>query len=77
MESLKKGATKEDLEKSQASVSMAQASYDNAKASLGRSQTLYQSGAEAQSDLDQAKLDFANAEAKLKQAQADGILLMP
>ncbi len=70
LELLKNGATKEDIEQSEANVSMAQAAYNLAKTTLERNQELYQAGALSLSELDQVKVDFANADAKLKQAQA-------
>ncbi|MCL4441254.1 MAG: efflux RND transporter periplasmic adaptor subunit [Firmicutes bacterium] len=66
----KNGATQEELEESEAKVSMAQTSYNLAKNTLERNQTLYQAGAISQSELDQLKADFDNAEASLKQARA-------
>jgi HlyD family secretion protein len=66
----KNGATQEELEESEAKVSMAQASYDQARASLDRYEALYQAGALALADLEQEKTNFANDEAGLKQAKA-------
>ncbi len=70
LELLKNGSTQEELEQAEAKVSMAQVSYNLAKATLERNQTLYQAGALSQSELDQVKADFDNAEASLKQAKA-------
>lgn len=64
------GATQEELEEAEAKVSMAQVSYNLAKATMERNQTLYQAGALSQSELEQVKADFDNAEASLKQARA-------
>lgn len=66
----KSGATQEELEESEAKVSMAQVSYDQAKTNLDRYQALYQAGALSRSDLEQKEADFTSAEASLKQAQA-------
>ena len=64
------GATQEELEESEAKVSMAQTSYNLAQNTLERNQTLFQAGAISHSEIDQFKADFDNAEASLKQAKA-------
>ncbi len=66
---LVKGAREEELAQSEASVQMAQASYDQVKSTFERNQMLYQAGAISQADFENAQVDYANADGKLKQAQ--------
>lgn len=66
---LQKGATVEDLDKAEADVQMAQASYDLAKFKLEQYEQLYQGGAVSQSDFDNINLEYVNAEGKLRQSE--------
>jgi len=69
MELLQNGSTQEELRQSEASVKMAQAAYDQAKSDLERYQQLAEAGAVAQTDLETAKISYANAEGNLIKAQ--------
>lgn len=66
---LVKGAREEDIAQSEVNVQMAQASYDQLKATFDRNQMLYQAEAISQTDFEKIQLDYINAEGKLKQAQ--------
>ena len=69
LELLQNGPRQEDIRQAEANVTMAQGSYDLAKSSLERSQSLFQDGAISRADFDKVNLDFVNAEGKLKQAE--------
>ncbi|MFA4886313.1 MAG: efflux RND transporter periplasmic adaptor subunit, partial [Desulfotomaculaceae bacterium] len=66
---LVKGAREEDIAQSEISVQIAQASYEQIKATFDRNQTLYQAGAISQADFESARFNYLNAEGKLQQAQ--------
>lgn len=69
LELLKNGATQEEIAQSEASVRIAESNYKLAKSSLERNQVLFQAGAIAQLEFDQANDNYVNAEAKLTQAK--------
>lgn len=69
MEMLQTGSTQEELRQSEASVKMAQAAYDQAKSNQERYQRLAEAGAVAQTDLENARINYANAEGSLIKAQ--------
>lgn len=69
MDLLQNGSTREELRQSEASLKMAQASYDQSKSNLERYQQLAAAGAIAQTDLETAQINFANAEGNLIKAQ--------
>ncbi len=60
-----------NLAQAQANLQVAQAQLANAKAQLARSDTLFKSQAITQTEFDQAKLDYANANASVIRAQSD------
>ena len=60
-----------NLAQSQANLQVAQAQLANAKAQLARSDTLFKAQAITQTEYDQAKLDYANANASVIRAQSD------
>lgn len=66
---LVKGAREEDIAQSEVSVQMAQASYDQIKATFDRNQALYQAGVISMADFETARVNYLNAEGKLMQAQ--------
>ena len=70
LQTLKKGATKEQIVQDEANLTMAQASYDQAKTTLDQDQQLLQAGAISQSTYDSANYALINAQAKLKQSKA-------
>src|SRR6266487_3487803 len=59
------------LAQAQANLQVAQAQLANAKAQLARSDTLFKAQAITQTEYDQAKLDYANANASVIRAQSD------
>src|SRR6266550_6686838 len=59
------------LAQAQANLQVAQAQLANAKAQLARSDTLFKAQAITQTEYDQAKLDYANANAAVIRAQSD------
>lgn len=69
LELLQNGSTQEELRQSEASVKIAQASYNQAKSNLERYQQLAEGGAVAQTDLETAQINYANAEGNLIKAQ--------
>jgi len=69
MELLQNGSTQEELRQSEASVQMAQASYNQAKSNLERNQQLADAGAISKADLETAQISYANAEGNLIKAQ--------
>lgn len=66
---LQKGSTQEDLDRAEADVQMAQASYESARDQLERSQILYENEALSKSEFESANLEYINAEAKLRQSE--------
>ena len=60
-----------NLAQAQANLQVAQAQLGNSKAQLARSDTLFKSQAITQTDYDQARLDYANANASVIRAQSD------
>lgn len=60
-----------NLAQAQANLQVAQAQLANAKAQLARSDTLFKAQAITQTEFDQAKLDYANANAAVIRAQSD------
>ena len=60
-----------NLAQAQANLQVAQAQLANAKAQLARSDTLFKTQAITQTEYDQAKLDYANANASVIRAQSD------
>src|SRR6266550_3966068 len=60
-----------NLAQAQANLQVAQAQLANAKAQLARSDTLFKAQAITQTEYDQAKLDYANANASVIRAQSD------
>ncbi|HBC91952.1 MAG TPA: hypothetical protein DCZ10_03360 [Pelotomaculum sp.] len=69
LELLQKGSTQEELRQAEASVLIAQASYDQAKSNLERNQKLAEAGAIAQTDLETYQASYVNAEGNLIKAQ--------
>lgn len=69
LELLQNGPRREEIAQAEANAAMARAAYESAQANLDRYQKLAQEGAVSQADLEKARLDFANAEGKLKQAE--------
>ena len=59
------------LAQAQANLQVAQAQLSNAKAQIARSDTLFKAQAITQTEYDQAKLDYANANAGVIKAQSD------
>ena len=60
-----------NLAQAQANLAVAQAQLSNAKAQLARSDTLFKAQAITQTEYDQSKLDYANANAAVIRAQSD------
>jgi HlyD family secretion protein len=60
-----------NLAQAQANLQVAQAQLSNAKAQLARSDTLFKAQAITQTEYDQSKLDYANANAGVIRAQSD------
>src|SRR5467141_4408006 len=60
-----------NLAQAQANLAVAQAQLANAKAQLARSDTLFKAQAITQTEYDQSKLDYANANAAVIRAQSD------
>src|SRR5437899_11265750 len=60
-----------NLAQAEANLQVAQAQLSNAKAQLARSDTLFKAQAITQTEYDQAKLDYANANAAVIRAQSD------
>src|SRR5204862_4026892 len=60
-----------NLAQAQANLQVAQAQLGNAKAQLARSDTLFKAQAITQTEYDQARLDYANANAAVIRAQSD------
>jgi len=60
-----------NLAQAQANLAVAQAQLSNAKAQLARSDTLFKAQAITQTEWDQSKLDYANANAAVIRAQSD------
>src|SRR5881394_3644382 len=60
-----------NLAQAQANLQVAQAQLANAKAQLARSDTLFKAQAITQTEYDQARLDYANANAAVIRAQSD------
>ena len=60
-----------NLAQAQANLQVAQAQLSNAKAQIARSDTLFKAQAITQTEYDQARLDYANANAGVIKAQSD------
>lgn len=63
------GARPEEIEQARANLKAAEASFEVAKANLGRYEKLYREGAIAQSEYDKCYADYVSAEAKLTSAR--------